>query len=158
MFYTYSHTYYMFMSWSYLIQMLCCWKVWFHLVPCGDHSNHTHQTLCKVTSVSACTCHEREGTCDNIHAEVFFVRAQCMCVCACPTVNVFFRKGPPGVCSSSGLTCLFRTVERNRHTCYHDNQAWPHAHGYCKQAWTCTHTKTHRHNTFSLKKGVHMCE
>lgn len=32
------------------------------------------------------------------------------------TVKVFFRKGPPGVCSSSGLTCLFRTVERDTKT------------------------------------------
>jgi len=63
----------------------------------------------------------------------------CVCmrvlVCLSPTVNVFFRKGPPGVCSSSGLTCLFRTVERNTHT-QNTNYYGDHGHS---QINACAH-------------------
>lgn len=48
----------------------------------------------------------------------------CVCVCVWLTVNVFFMKVPPGAWSSSGLTCLFSTVN-NTHTVFlsHELQA-----------------------------------
>ena len=41
---------------------------------------------------------------------------QC-CVCVCVrTVTVFFENAPPGVWSSSGLICLFKTTEQQKST------------------------------------------
>lgn len=47
------------------------------------------------------------------------------------TVKVFFRKGPPGVCSSSGLTCLFRTIEKDTKNCLMFSSVWKYCAHVC---------------------------